>query len=363
MRQLAVSLPYPFIEQCLKGLYLSYAIASRTTSRPALPRLVLMASCFVDLCAVDQEAAYRHAFVNIRQLAIHLRNAMQKATPEASRQVYNWQYINCLRLWAQVLCTQARSATAPLRQLVYPLVQVCLGTARLVPSIRHAPLRLQCARILNQISSELQVYIPVAPLLVEALQFAELSKTPRCATSDKPLDWATMLKVTATECSKRVYQEGLIAEALYLLAEHFHSLCASIAFPEVVSRTVLALRTTAKSTQIIALQKRCKSLLAQMEGQASYVAQRRDAVEFALAGGTGNLVTERGVNSTPFGKWFGGERAHLHRAEAQRQQHADAIAAGVTAKSAQGRLPRVEQRAARRRSFENTVQSAAAVNY
>ena len=53
-----------------------------------------MSSCYVDLCAVDEHAAYRHAFVYVRQLAIHLRNAIQKATPEASRQVYNWQYIN-----------------------------------------------------------------------------------------------------------------------------------------------------------------------------------------------------------------------------------------------------------------------------
>ena len=144
VRQLGCTLPYPFIEHCFKGLYLCYAQASKSTSRKALPRIMLRASCYVDLCAVDAHASYRHAFVYIRQLAIHLRNAIQKASPEASRQVYNWQFVNCLRLWAQVLCTHARSPTAPLRQLIYPLVQVTLGTARLLPSIRYAALRLQC---------------------------------------------------------------------------------------------------------------------------------------------------------------------------------------------------------------------------
>ena len=72
-------------------------------------------------------------------------------------QVYNWQYVNCLRLWAQVLCAHAREPSAPLRQLVYPLVQVTQGAARLLPSIRFAPLRLQCVRVLNQLCLELKV--------------------------------------------------------------------------------------------------------------------------------------------------------------------------------------------------------------
>ena len=126
-------------------------------NRKTLQRIALTSACFVDLCAIDASAAYQHAFVYIRQLAIHLRNAIQKPTADAYRQVYNWQYVNCLRLWAQVLCALAREPSAPLRQLVYPLVQVTQGAARLLPSIRFAPLRLQCVRVLNQLCLELKV--------------------------------------------------------------------------------------------------------------------------------------------------------------------------------------------------------------
>ena len=52
------------------------------------------------------------------------RTAIQKASAETYRLVYNWQYINCLRLWAQVLCAHARSHTCQLRQLLDPLPQV-----------------------------------------------------------------------------------------------------------------------------------------------------------------------------------------------------------------------------------------------
>ena len=334
VRQLGCTLPYPFIEHCFKGLYLCYAQASKSTSRKALPRIMLRASCYVDLCAVDAHASYRHAFVYIRQLAIHLRNAIQKASPEASRQVYNWQFVNCLRLWAQVLCTHARSPTAPLRQLIYPLVQVTLGTARLLPSIRYAALRLQCARILNQISSELHVFIPVAPLLLEALQFAELSKPAKATKSGRPVDWATMVKASAADCAQRVYQEGLVQETLYLLAEHMHSRCCSIAFPETAAPTVLALRAAAKETKIVALQKRCKRLLVQVEAQAKFVAQKRDLVEFApsdAAASSEFLKEEYEKASTPFGKWFAGERADAQKAEARRVEEAAAQDEGIVA--------------------------------
>ena len=56
-----------------------------------------------------------------------------------------------------------------MRQLVYPLVQVCLGAARLLPSIKYAPLRFQCVRMLNQMCEQLRIYVPVAPLLLEYL--------------------------------------------------------------------------------------------------------------------------------------------------------------------------------------------------
>ena len=108
-----------------------------------------------------------------------MENAIQKASPEASRQVYNWQFINCLRVWAQVLCAHARTPTSPLRQLVYPLVQVTLGTARLLPSSRYAALRFQCARILNQLSSELRVAgLPTLLFFAEGREVHRLEGVP-----------------------------------------------------------------------------------------------------------------------------------------------------------------------------------------
>ena len=63
-------------------------------------------------------------------------------------QIYSWQGINCLELWAKVL--GAHSDKTELKPLVYPLTQLMLGAARLVPTPRFFPLRLRLIRALNR---------------------------------------------------------------------------------------------------------------------------------------------------------------------------------------------------------------------
>ena len=50
---------------------------------------------------------------------------------------------------------------------MYPLVQITMGTATLMPSAAFFPFRLHCASLLIALSRQTKVYIPVAALLLE----------------------------------------------------------------------------------------------------------------------------------------------------------------------------------------------------
>lgn len=202
IRQLAITQPYPFIEDCLKMTYLSYAQRSRfgTASNvtTVLPTLTFMGNCIVELYTLDYASAYQHAFVYIRQLALHLRTALMKKTKESMAVVYCWQYMHCLKLWVAVLsaaCGKSGSTESAassklgggvgkddeanlLNSLVFPLTEIILGVTRLVPIARYTPLRLHCVRLLQQLASSTASFIPTTFLLLGVLDSKEIRSKP-----------------------------------------------------------------------------------------------------------------------------------------------------------------------------------------
>lgn len=88
IRQMALTQPFPFIEQCLKSTYLAYAkrakFATAASVTSLLPTITFMGNCIVELYSLDYASSYQHAFVYIRQLALHLRSAIQKKRPRPS---------------------------------------------------------------------------------------------------------------------------------------------------------------------------------------------------------------------------------------------------------------------------------------
>jgi len=189
IRQLALTQPFPFIELCLKKTYLAYARRAKfggnsaSIMTNALPTLTFMGNCLVELYSIDHHSSYQHAFVYIRQLALILRTAIQKKTPEAFQQVYCWQYMHCLKLWVAVLsaaCKSFKEGTGGddqmMRSLVYPLTEIILGTVRVAPApTRHVPLRFHCVRLLQQLAAASEMYIPTTSLLLDTLDLKELN--------------------------------------------------------------------------------------------------------------------------------------------------------------------------------------------
>lgn len=97
-----------------------------------------MRNCVVEIYGLNFQSSYQHAFVYIRQLAIHLRNGIIAKTKDSQASVYNWQFIHSLRAWTSILSTYCEKNNElelgenPLKPLVYPLVQIILGTIRFI---------------------------------------------------------------------------------------------------------------------------------------------------------------------------------------------------------------------------------------
>ena len=81
MRQLVIVSPYPFIEIALKGIYLTFVRNCKFPTPSMRPTLNFMLNSVVELFRLDLSAAYQHAFVYIRQLAVHRKFPSRMAGP------------------------------------------------------------------------------------------------------------------------------------------------------------------------------------------------------------------------------------------------------------------------------------------
>lgn len=154
-----------FLNIALKRMYMVYVINTKFMSPSTLPGINFMRRSLVEMFALDLTYSYQHVFLYVRQLAIQLRNAITLKKKENIQAVYNWQYINSIHLWADLLAFTSHKPQ--LQQLVYPLVQICIGTLKLIPTAQYFPLRFHCIEIMTQLTKNSGVYIPVLPFIYE----------------------------------------------------------------------------------------------------------------------------------------------------------------------------------------------------
>lgn len=258
IRQLALTQPFPFIEDCLKKTYLAYAKRAKfgtgSSVATSLPTLTFMGNCLVELYSLDYHSSYQHAFVYIRQLALILRSAIQKKTAESFQQLFCWQYIHCAKLWVAVLSSAASKPDGSLlRSLIYPLTEVILGMCRLSPSpVRHLPLRFHCIRLLQKLAASSEQFIPTTSILLDVLDFKEWSMAPKKTKTGnaRGIQMQFLLKLPKDDALRTYEQlEAGMSEFILLVEREIELYRYSAGFPEFSVRIVQVLRQFAKQTR------------------------------------------------------------------------------------------------------------------
>ncbi|KAK5630480.1 hypothetical protein RRF57_006195 [Xylaria bambusicola] len=281
-------------EAVLKATYQGLIAGSRVTNANTIQGINLMKNSAAELWGFDQTIGYTTAYNFIRQLAIHLRNSIVHNQNESYRHVYNWQYIHSLDFWSCVLsehCNSLREAEAgkesQLRLLIYPLVQVTLGATRLIPTATYFPLRFHMIRSLLRISRSTGTYIPLASVLLEVLNSAEMRRSPKQATL-KALDFHIAYKTPKAYLRTRVYQDGVGEQIVDLFAEYFVLWSTNIAFPEFALPVVIMLKRWLKQSRKKAsgnnngkLRSGLVLLVQKLEANAKFIEGKRAKVDFA----------------------------------------------------------------------------------
>ncbi|CAX40090.1 nucleolar complex protein, putative [Candida dubliniensis CD36] len=287
-----VSREYPksVLETVLKLTYSSFLQNCRKTNVHTMAQINFCKNSAVELFGINETLGYQVGFEYVRQLAIHLRNSINATSnaKEGYKTIYNWQYCHSLDFWSRVLSQHCnpekelqnhKSKESPLRQLIYPLVQVTLGAIRLIPTAQFFPLRFYLIRSLIRLSQSTGVFIPLFPLISEILSSTAITKAPRASTL-QAVDFEHNIKVNQAYLGTRVYQDGLCEQFIELSGEFFGLYTKSIAFPELVTPAVLELRRFVKKSKNVKFNKQLQQLIEKLNANAVFITGKRSNVEY-----------------------------------------------------------------------------------
>ncbi|XP_076328498.1 nucleolar complex protein 2 isoform X2 [Tachypleus tridentatus] len=277
--RLASGLPKDYTDYILRHMYMAYVRNCKFTSPSSWPLINFMKKSLVEIYALNQSLAYEHAFVYIRQLAIHLRNAITIKKKNSHQAVYNWQYIHCLLLWNHLLSTLY--PTESLQPIIYPLVQITIGTIKLIPTPKFFPLRFHLIRSLMKLSSDTDTFIPVLPFILEVFDLVDFSKK-HTSLSMKPIDFYCTLKLSKSQLQENGFKDGVVDQLYELLMEYLQTQDHCIGFPELVLPAVVQLKDFLKKCKIGNYCRQMKQILNKMEENSNFIIELRKNVNFSI---------------------------------------------------------------------------------
>lgn len=263
----------------LKSMYVKYVENAKFVSPNTLPGINFMRHSLAEIYLLDPDLAYSHAFLYIRQLAIHLRNAVTLKKKENFQAVYNWQYINSLRFWSELITLSKKQSM--LHSLLYPLVQIIIGTIKVVPTAQYYPLRFHCVQMLINISKETNTFIPILPFLLEILQSYDFNKKHK-AVSMKPIPLICILRMSKSQLQENGFKDSIMDTIYQLILENAAKDSHIVCFPDLYVPCIIQLKEFLKKCHVANYCKKIKQLLEKIEENRKYIETERAKEIFDL---------------------------------------------------------------------------------
>lgn len=292
-----------FLSDVLKNMYLAYVKNSKFVSPNTLPVINFMRRSLTEMFTLDMAVSYQHVFLYIRQLAIHLRNAVILQKKDSFQYIYNWQYVNSLKLWSDVLA--ATYDKKELEPLIYPFVSIVTGVIKLIPSAQYFPLRFHCCRMLIELSGRTRVFIPVLPYLTEVLSSNSFNEEHK-KLSMKPVNLICLLRFAPANIQENAYKDAVLDQVYELAIEYLAHEAASLSFPDLVVPIVTALRTFCKTTKVYKYSRKIKQLSDKVVENAVFIEKERETISFPLKdlAAVQSWEAKRKVDGTPFWRFY-----------------------------------------------------------
>lgn len=263
----------------LKAMYLSYIRNSKFVSPSTLPSINFMRRSLTEMFALDLNVSYQHVFLYIRQLAIHLRNALTLKKKDSFQAVYNWQFINSLRLWVELLC--ATTNKSQLQPLIFPLVSIIVGTIKLIPTAQFFPLRFHCVQILIQLSKETRTFVPVLPFILEVLNSNTFNKK-HSSVSMKPLQFTCILRLNNAQLLENGFRDEVIENIFGLTLDYMAHESFTLSYPDLAVPAIINLKQYLKRCKNSNYSRKLKQLIDKMEENSRLVEKERERITFGL---------------------------------------------------------------------------------
>ncbi|OQR95338.1 nucleolar complex protein [Thraustotheca clavata] len=279
VRDLSTLMPFPFLELCLKAIYLSYMRNAKFTNGVNFQHHIVMGNCVVELYGLDLVSSYQHVFIYIRQLAIAIRKAIASPSTETLKGLLTWRFVNCLKVWAAVV--SAYPEENQLKALVYPISQLCFALMRLASVVRYIPLRFQCIKILQQLAFATNTFIPTAPVLLDVLNLATKAKTKKQSKDTEIIELDLLVKLSKSATENKRVQDMIVSKVFELLQRECDVYKYSIAFPEFAAPLSLSLSKFSSKTVVTQWKSMARGLIANIDKRSNWIRAKRVVSDIA----------------------------------------------------------------------------------